>query len=340
MGNASRALIERSTWMNYIDDYELPLFVPSFSSKGNVLLPALNNTYISDNYDLLKKLDMRVFETYLVSAYDIYYGYMPKDPEELPETRFLFVDSGGYEINDSFEINEKNKFNYHVNPWDKEKMIDVYDRIASSIKFQNSTLILSGFDNTNITISEQIANIHSMQERYPTAIVNYLLRITDNMNAVISGICNTQFLEEIKVIGLTEKELGYTVQDKVRNLIAIKEALNNEGWTGRIHIFGGLDPVLTKLYFFSGADIFDGLSWQRMRYCDLSTLFHPSHYQISLSEEENKFRMMAANISELRQTKDELSLCATDRDDLRKKLLTILDNTGLSISAILKKLEE
>lgn len=324
--------------MSHIDSYELPLLVPSFSSKGNVLLPTPNKSYVSDNSELLKKLDIRVFETYLISAYDIFYGYMPPDPEDLPDTRFLFVDSGGYETNDSYDITEKNKFNYHVNPWDKAKMIDVYDRIASSSRFSNSVLIFSGFDSYAPT-SDQIADIHSLQARYPTAIINYLLKIT-NVDETIEAVRNTKFLDEIRVIGLTEKELGCTVKERLKNLIAFKEALKRKKWEGHIHIFGGLDPVLSKLYYYAGADIFDGLSWQRIRYSDLSSLYHPSHYQISLSEEENKFWMMASNISELRKTKDELCVYTSDRDALRKKLSRILDNSDLSIHAILNNLEE
>jgi len=40
----------------------------------------------------------------------------------MPETEYLFIDSGGYETNDSFDLSGRNKFNYHVMPWDKDKM--------------------------------------------------------------------------------------------------------------------------------------------------------------------------------------------------------------------------
>ena len=99
-----------------------PLFVPSFSSKGNLLLRQPDETYISDNYSLLQGLDLRVSKSYLVSAYDIYYGLMPRKPRDMPETEYLFIDSGGYETNDSFDLSGRNKFNYHVMPWDKDKM--------------------------------------------------------------------------------------------------------------------------------------------------------------------------------------------------------------------------
>ena len=77
-----------------------PLLVPSFSSKGNLLLRQPDGTYISDNYSLLQKLDSRVSKSYLVSAYDVYYGLMPRNPHDMPETEYLFIDSGGYETND------------------------------------------------------------------------------------------------------------------------------------------------------------------------------------------------------------------------------------------------
>lgn len=116
----------------------LPLLVPSFSSKGNLLIPTEDGGCQSDNYELLQVLDTRVSRSYLVSAYDIYYGFMPKDPNEWPDTDYLFVDSGGYEINDSYDLSERNRFNYKVYPWDFEKMKEVYHRISSSPKFSNT----------------------------------------------------------------------------------------------------------------------------------------------------------------------------------------------------------
>ena len=59
-----------------------PLLVPSFSSKGNLLLPQSDGKYISDNYSLLQEMDLRVSKSYLISAYDIYYGLMPQNPNE------------------------------------------------------------------------------------------------------------------------------------------------------------------------------------------------------------------------------------------------------------------
>ena len=64
----------------------IPLFIPSFSSKGNLLIPCDDGTYVSDNYDLLQVLDVRLSNSYLLSAYDIFHGFMPQDPNSWPYT--------------------------------------------------------------------------------------------------------------------------------------------------------------------------------------------------------------------------------------------------------------
>lgn len=149
-----------------------PLFVPSFSSKGNLLLCQPDGTYISDNYSLLQELDLRVSKSYLVSAYDIYYGLMPRNPRDMPETEYLFIDSGGYETNDSFDLSERNKFNYHVMPWDKDKMKEIYSSIISCPKFQNAVTILSIHDTLG-SFEQQLAEALSLGKEFPNAIINF-----------------------------------------------------------------------------------------------------------------------------------------------------------------------
>ena len=70
---------------------DIPLFVPSFSSKGNLFLPKGNKRYVSDNYDLVDVLGIRLAESYLLSAYDIYYGFVPAKTSAWPKTRYLYL---------------------------------------------------------------------------------------------------------------------------------------------------------------------------------------------------------------------------------------------------------
>ena len=196
-----------------------PLLVPSFSSKGNLLLRQPDGTYISDNYSLLQKLDSRVSKSYLVSAYDVYYGLMPRNPHDMPETEYLFIDSGGYETNDSFDLSERNKFNYHVMPWDKDKMKEVYYNVISCPKFQNAVTILSIHDTLG-PFKQQLSEALSLGKEFPNAIIDFIIKICFPFECLLDEISKAKtLLQSIQIIGITEKELGYTVRDRLRNLI-------------------------------------------------------------------------------------------------------------------------
>jgi hypothetical protein len=75
-------------------------------------------------------------------------------------------------------------------------------------------------------------------------------------------------LNRFDVIGVTEKELGNSVLDRVRNLATLRTLLDDNGVRSPIHIFGGLDPLAVILYYVAGAEIFDGLTWLRYGFVD------------------------------------------------------------------------
>lgn len=316
----------------------LPLFVPSFSSKGNLFFPKGDGKFVSDNYELPEILNIRLSETYLVSAYDIYYGFMPQDPEMWPETRYLFIDSGGYETNDSFDLSERNKYNYHVLPWDEEKMKEVYRRVLTCSKFTNTTIILSGFDSC-AGINDQLNRFADLQQEFPTAVINQLIKLTDRMDDVARILINSHKLSDIQILGFTEKELGHTLKERLIHVMLIKHELNNAGWNGLIHVFGGLEPSLSRLYFIAGADIFDGLSWQRTRYKGNATLYEPHNYFASSTEEENKLWMMIDNLSELRSIKDDLGILLDYRAQLSEQLGEKLKDNNVTVFDLLSVLE-
>lgn len=317
----------------------IPLLIPSFSSKGNLLIPRKDGTYVSDNYELLLVLDVRVSNSYLVSAYDVFYGYMPQDPNEWPNTDYLFIDSGGYEISDTYDLSERNKFNYKVHPWDIDKMKQVYHTVTSCPKFSNSTIVLSGFDLLG-PFEDQLTSILKLAEEYPNALVNFIIKPVFPFEHLLEYIKeNIETLYSIPILGLTEKELGDTVQKRLLNLISLRKLLDSLNWNGKIHIFGGLEPNLSILYYFAGADIFDGLSWQRMRYQTNSTLWDPFLYNISRDEFENKYLMMIDNLSALRDLSNNLSCEQDNRSNNMSQLEELLKDTELTISNIISELE-
>lgn len=316
-----------------------PLFIPSFSSKGNLLIYCQDGKYVSDNYELLQVLDVRVSNSYLVSAYDIFYGYMPQDPNDWPDTDYLFIDSGGYEISDNYDLSERNKFNYKIHPWDIDKMKQVYRIATSCPKFSNSTIVLSGYDILG-TYEDQLKSILKLSEEFPDALVNFIIKPVFSFEHLLDCIAkNIELLRNVPIIGLTEKELGDTIQKRLLNLISLKKLLVSLNWDGKIHIFGGLEPNLSILYYFAGADIFDGLSWQRMRYRTNSTLWDPFIYNISRNEFENKYLMMIDNLAMLHDMSNTLSYKSKNRITTMIKLEELLKNAEISINRIISELE-
>ena len=317
----------------------IPLFVPSFSSKGNLLIPRKDETYVSDNYDLLQVLDVRVSNSYLLSAYDVIYGFMPQDPNDWPYTDYLFIDSGGYEINDTYDLSERNKFNYNVFDWDTDKMKQVYHVVTTCPKFSSATIVLSSYDLTG-PFKEQLDAALKLAKEFPDSLVNFIIKPTFSFEQLLKYIqVHIEDLHQIPILGLTEKELGNTVQTRLLNLISLKQLLDSLNWTGKIHIFGGLEPSLSTLYYFAGADIFDGLSWQRMRYQTNSTLWDPFSFRISRDEFENKLYMMVDNLSALRDASNNLSCELSNRPAKMIRLKELLKNAESTTSEIIMELE-
>ena len=79
---------------------------------------------------------------------------------------------------------------------------------------------------------------------------------------------NVALLRAFDIIGVTEREIGESIHDRLVNIARLRQSLDAAEVTSPIHVFGGLDPVFTPLYFAAGAEIFDGLGWLRYAYRD------------------------------------------------------------------------
>ena len=66
-------------------------------------------------------------------------------------------------------------------------------------------------------------------------------------------------IHHFKVVGLL---------DRLLNIARLRRLLDEQGVKSPIHIFGGLDPLYTPLYFAAGGELFDGLGWLRYAYRD------------------------------------------------------------------------
>jgi hypothetical protein len=220
-----------------------PLLVPSYSSKG------FSN--IGEIFTSTAPYNSRVF---LVSAYDLYYRLLPLGAISLADQ--VFIDSGGYESQSggSFEIFGGCKSGH----WSRGR----FNSVLKSIEILNDLIVVS-YDCEGEDLDRQIGRALKFKERYHSMKSSFLVKPDQSGGYLdIDKILDkAKMLMEFDCIGFTERELGETMLAKCRAVMAIRKRMNDLGARTPIHIFGCFDIPSILLFFFCGADIFDGLTW-------------------------------------------------------------------------------
>ncbi|WP_291765553.1 hypothetical protein [Maricaulis sp.] len=207
----------------------------------------------------------------LVSAYDIYYE---KIEPEFDFSTLICVDSGGYEASKDSELSEVYS-TYEFNPleWKQE----FYREVIANWNSEIPALFVS-YDHPQErhTIADQIERAKSLSiPEGPNGLVLLLKpEKKDNKYVPIERVLeNVASMDGFASIGVTEKEIGKSLEDRMRNIRKLRLALDEHFDGVPIHIFGSLDTFSCYLYFLSGADIFDGLTWLRYAFHDGDTLY-------------------------------------------------------------------
>jgi hypothetical protein len=251
---------------------DLPLLVPSFSSKGFGFFTEQSGKKTktrSETSNALEACRDLLPESLLVSAYDLHHQFF-KSPERTFRGRSLILlDSGGYELNPDFDSSEPRVTQTRDLPFDSSDYLAVLTALAK--KHSDDPLLLANFDwaTRNHPYEDQITSAASLFEQFPQWSRSFILKPDSPSRSVVSIEQVAPHLSELgqfDVIGVTEKELGKNLIDRLRRLAHLRIELTRAGVEAPIHIWGGLDPIVTPLYFFAGADIFDGVSWLRYSY--------------------------------------------------------------------------
>jgi hypothetical protein len=165
------------------------------------------------------------------------------------------------------------------------------------------------------SVEEQIERAKRMADRFPWLTVNILLK-PERQNSQIEVrdiLPFTDRLAVFSVIGVTEKELGSSMGRRLICLAELRDSLTAAGLHTPIHVFGGLDPLMTPLYFMAGADIFDGLSWLRYAFTSTGSQYDQAH--LSLTQPTDNFESAFAlqrltNLEHLVQLQNSMALLA------------------------------
>jgi hypothetical protein len=245
-----------------------PLLVPSFSSKG-----------FPDVTKIMGTTEEVIEGAILVSAYDLHYDEIvpPFDYASL-----LFLDSGGYEASKDADLSEVPGYEHLIKPWTQT----MHESVLADWKPSVPSVIIS-YDHPKekISIPEQIKRAKEMAPNRPDLLREILLKPETEKSTLLkieSVIPHIHALKSFDVIGVTEKEIGTSIFQRMENIARLRIALNKVAPDIPIHIFGSLDTITTPLYFLAGADIFDGLTWLRFAYHEGYTMYKHNYGAVQL----------------------------------------------------------
>lgn len=240
---------------------ETPLLVPSFSSKG-FGFDAEEKSQIKEIFSVVSEY---LTDIMLISAYDIAYEHL--ELHERAITELTIVDSGGYEISDLYDLSAVYRYPTQPSEWTIELLRRVYDTWPEHIP---AAFVSYDHPEDRRPLQEQIEAARSLFSHYPRQLHTLLIKPETKtqryvkMTNIIAGV---EALRDFDIVGLTEKELGSSILERMMNIAAIRIAMDDAGSNNvPIHIFGSLDPITSVLYFLAGAEVFDGLTWLRYGY--------------------------------------------------------------------------
>lgn len=244
---------------------QTPALIPSFSSKGFSL-----GSGQSEVGKILETASEFVTGAYLISAYDIARNYIPA-PSDLPMKPDLIVlDSGGYEVSDEFDLSEVVHAHSRSETWSPEDLCRVLDNWPA----QQPAIFVS-YDNPRQPkpLDEQISDARTLfrgrENQLHCLLLKPATRTQTTLKEVIaSATANASDFHSFDVIGVTEKALAASPQDRMVKIARLRRALDEANCKAPIHVFGSLDPTSICLYFLAGAELFDGLTWLRYAFCD------------------------------------------------------------------------
>ena len=277
---------------------QTPLLVPSFSSKGFARSKANHKSEIRN---ILAASGEFLTESFLISAYDIYYDHIP-GPNELPYTpEVIFLDSGGYEISTDRDYSSVIDPLPAPEQWDRSKWESVITQWPDEI-----ALIAISYDHheERATFSDQVAAARKSSKACGQHLLSFLLKPETDSQVTLDKVlkaatANIDELGSFDMIGVTEKELGRSMLDRMVQLATLRRALDDAGIQVPIHVFGALDPISVCLYYLSGAEIFDGLTWIRYAFNDGRCIYTHNHgvlrYGLHVRDDAVKSRALADN---------------------------------------------
>ena len=272
---------------------ELPLLVPAFSSKGFAFRSRRTGKktrkYSEVAYELAE-FGKQPHKSVLVSAYDLFHRHFDA-PKILPSVRdayieqsaIIFVDSGGYELAPEFDSTEPRLYTHKPQGFTEKNYRSVLDNFRD--RRIPPPLVVANFDfrRSRISLAQQIKKARALFRDYPCFASDFIIKPWKDkfLNPDDFSEKDVANLRGFDVIGVTEKELARNLIDRLARVALLRKRLDAQGISAPIHVWGGLEPIATPLFFFAGAEIVDGISWLRYAYREGVALSRESYCVVS-----------------------------------------------------------
>lgn len=305
-----------------------PLLIPSFSSLARKPISLRGSAGGKPELIHYSKIHSANFtheleESLLISAYDIGHGLLEGvhafrvgfKQSYYARPRLLVIDSGGYE---KLGIPSGSPFAEGADeplPWEESD----YVRVVDSLDREAAPAVVN-WDSSE-SYAEQIRRAREFFDGRRHLGSVFLLKTPEWLeyhNLELLSSENVGLLGTFDVVGVTEREIGESIHDRLVNIARLRKLLDTTGTTVPIHVFGGLDPLLTPLYFAAGAEIFDGLGWLRYAYRDGVAMHREAGGLLSGNVKERplsaEFTVWRQNLREITQLSEYMRQFAEHED--------------------------
>lgn len=343
-------MLARSRTVRLLDgaiEFETPILIPGFSSKavGPLQVQPLGKSQRKERVASLihsETLMPRIEDALLVSAYDIKYGHLADvgafrrgfRKSLYARPRLLIIDSGWYEKSVG---PAGGPFVPEVGPaaaWEEEDFaatVDALDKDVRAVVVNwDHDPALVGSSRKGSSYAEQIARAQKFFAARPHLARTLLLKPPRRAAFHLKPLGDMTRKEAgdlrfFSFVGVTEKQLGDTISDRLVALATLHQHLDRASGDEpppAIHVFGGLDPLYTPLYFAAGAEVFDGLGWLRYAYRDGVTYHRDAppvmDALVNKRWSQSETTTQLDNLDELAKLTDELKMFAASEGDWMK----------------------
>jgi len=249
-------------------------------------------------------------ESLLVSAYDIEHGLLKGThafrmgfrQSDYAKPRLLIIDSGGYENKGSPSGSPFGGSAGGPFPWEESDYVRVIDSLD-----REAVPAVVNWDSRE-PYDEQILRAQDFFGSRKHLGSVFLLKPpkgSEFHNLDLLSAEDVAALGTFDIVGVTEREIGESIHDRLVNIARLRKSLEAGEVTTPMHVFGGLDPLFTPLYFAAGAEIFDGLGWLRYAYREGVAMHRATGGLLSGGAKERplsaEFTVWRQNLSAIRQ---------------------------------------